>query len=123
MNGDGKTQIVQLFNNGGQLGMNVYAPNANGAYTFAWGNNNLGEGSGNLRFVPVTMNGDGKTQIVQLFNNGGQLGMIVYAPNTNGSYSFAWGSGEMGEGSGNLGFVPVTMNGDGKTQIAQVWTP
>jgi len=39
----------------------------------------MGEGSGAVAWLPVTMNGDGKTQIVQLWSNSGRLGMIVYA--------------------------------------------
>jgi hypothetical protein len=67
------------------------------------------------------MNGDGRTQIVQLWDNGGELAMIVYQPQADGSYSAAWGSEDMGAGSGALAWLPVTMNGDGRTQIVQLW--
>ena len=81
----------------------------------------MGEDSDALAFLPVTMNGDGKTQIVQLRTNNGRLGLIVYSPQTDGSYKASFGSADMDEGSGALAFLPVTMNGDGKTQIAQLW--
>jgi phospholipase C len=121
MNGDGRTQIVQLQSNAGRLGLVVYTPQASGSYFPTWGTSNIGQGAAAIAFLPVTMNGDGKTQIVQLFDNGGRLGMIVYAPQANGSYTTAWGTVDAGEGSPALAFLPVTMNGDGRTQIAQLW--
>jgi hypothetical protein len=123
MNGDGKTQIVQLKDNGGRLGMIVYAPQPDGSYQVAWRTDEVGgEGSPALAWLPVEMNGDGRTQIVQLWaNDGGRLGMIVYAPQPDGSYQVAWGTGDIGQGSGALAWLPVDMNGDGKTQIVQLW--
>jgi hypothetical protein len=121
MNGDGKTQIVQLRNNNGRLSLIVYSPQADGSFKPAFNSADMGEGSGELGFLPVTMNGDGKTQIAQFWANGGRLGVIVYSPQNDGSYKVSFGSADMGEGSGALAFLPVTMNGDGKTQIVQPW--
>ena len=67
------------------------------------------------------MNGDGKTQIVQLFDNSGRLGMIVYAPQASGAYNVSWATGDIGDYSRNIGFIPVTMNGDSRDQIVQFW--
>jgi hypothetical protein len=104
-----------------RLGMIVYGPGPGGSYSQAWGTADMAEGAGALAFLPVTMNGDGKTQIVQLWNNNGRLAMITYGPKTDGSYGELWNTGDMGEGAGALAFLPVTMNGDGKTQIVQLW--
>lgn len=43
----------------------------------------LGEGSDALAFLPVSMFGDGTTQIVQLRSLNGRLGMAVYTPQLN----------------------------------------
>jgi uncharacterized protein YodC (DUF2158 family) len=121
INGDGKTQIVQPWDNNGRLGMIVYSPQADGSYAARWGTQDIGQGSGALAWLPVTMNGDGKTQIVQPWDNNGRLGMIVYSPQADGSYAVRWGTQDIGQGSGALAWLPVTMNGDGKTQIVQPW--
>ncbi len=120
MNGDGSIQIVQLFDSGGRLGMNVFGPQTDGSYASLWSTSDVGQGSGALAFFPVTMNGDGKTQIVQLWDNGGQLGMIVYAPQPDGSYTVLWGIGDVGEGSAAVTFIPVRTTANGKSQIVQV---
>jgi hypothetical protein len=62
-----------------------------------------------------------QTATVRLFVRRNGLGMIVYAPQPDGSYKAAWGSGDIGEGSDALAWLPVTMNGDGKTQVVQLW--
>src|SRR5262245_41331003 len=110
MNGDGKTQILQLWNSNGRLGMILYSPQSDGSYKQTWGSSDVGAGSGGLAFLPVTMNGDGKTQILQLWNSNGRLGMILYSPQSDGSYKQTWGSSDVGAGSGGLAFLPVTMN-------------
>ena len=121
MQGDGKTQIAQLWSNHGRLAMIVWGPNADGSYSQIWGSNDLGQSSGAIKWLPVQMQGDGKTQIVQLDNHQGKLVMIVWGPNADGSYSQIWGSNDMGVGSNQDVWLPVQMQGDGKTQIAQLW--
>jgi hypothetical protein len=65
--------------------MIVYEPQADGGYKEVWGKLDTGAGSGAVAWLPVTMNGDGKTQIVQLWDHNGRLGMIVYGPRPDGS--------------------------------------
>jgi hypothetical protein len=122
-NGDGKTEIVQCWNNGGSLGMIEYAPIANGAgYHVAWQNDDMGEGQGAVAWIPVDVDGDGSTDIVQCWSNGGALGMIVYSPDANGpGYKVAWQNDNMGEGAGAIGWHTADVNGDGRTEILQLW--
>jgi hypothetical protein len=87
-----------------RLGMIVYGPQMDGSYRDVWVGD-MGIGFGSVAWLPVTMAGDGKTQIVQLldFRNivfNSQLSMIVYGPQAGGSYKEVWGNGDMGEGSG-----------------------
>ncbi len=84
-------QILQLWDNGGRLGLLVYTPQSeNFTYTYAWGTANLSPSSAALAFLPVDMNGDGSIQIVQLFDSGGRLGMNVFGPQADGSYASLW---------------------------------
>lgn len=121
MHGDGRTQVAQLWNNGGRLGLIIHEPQPDGSYASGWGTGDLGQGADALAFMPVTMNGDGKTQIVQLWNNSGRLGITVYAPQADGSWKRTWSTPDVGQGSGAVSFLPIDPNGDGRTHIAQVW--
>jgi hypothetical protein len=120
MDGDGHTQIVQLWNNAGKLGFIVYSPQPDGSFKVSWANGDMGQGASNIGFFPVTMNGDGRTQIVQLWNNAGKLGFIVYSPQPDGSFKVSWANGDMGQGAGNMGFVPI-LDGRDCTTLVQVW--
>jgi hypothetical protein len=121
INGDGKTDIVQCWNNGGSLGMTVYSPSPGRGYQAAWSSGNLGAGAGAVAWVPVDADGDGKTEILQLWNNAGSLGMIVYEPSGAG-YAIAWSNPNMGQGAGAMGWIPADVNGDGKTELLQLWS-
>jgi hypothetical protein len=117
VNGDGKTDIIQLFDNGGRLGVLVYTSDGT-AYTNTFGTGNIGEGSAALAFLTGDVNGDGKTDIIQPFDNGGVLGLLVYTSNGTG-YTTSFGSANMGQSSAALAWLTGDVNGDGKTDIIQ----
>jgi hypothetical protein len=121
MHGDGETQIVQLWDNQNKLGMTVWAPNAHNSYFPAWTSSDMGEGSGAIAWLPVDMHGDGKTEIVQLWDNHGKLSMIVWGPSAVDSY-FEASHGDTGQDlAPTMAWLPVHMHGDGETQILQLW--
>ncbi|HEX3047773.1 MAG TPA: RHS repeat-associated core domain-containing protein [Bacillota bacterium] len=119
VNGDGKTDIIQLWNNNGRLAVITYLANGTG-YTLAWGTNDIGAGSGAIKFLTGDVNGDGKTDIIQLWDNNGRLGAGTYLANGTG-YTLAWGVNDIGAGSGAITFLTGDVNGDGKSDIIQLW--
>jgi hypothetical protein len=117
----GRQSVVQLWDNGGQLGMIVYGAQENGSYKSSWSSSDMGQGSGAMAWLTVDMDGSGRTSIVQLWDNDGQLGMIVYSPQADGSFKATWSSSDMGQGSGALDWLTVNMDGSGKVSIVQPW--
>jgi hypothetical protein len=118
IDGDSKTDIAQLWNNNGQLGINVLKSNGTSFSSFF--STTFSQGSGNIGFIPADYDGDGKTDIIQFWNNNNSLGVIVYR-STGSSYYSAW-SGTMSEGASNVGFAPVDYNADGKMDFVQGWS-
>lgn len=114
----GRTQIAQLWNNNGALGMIVYAPTDQGGYQVVWRNTNVGQGPWAVAWFACDL-GDQQTHIVQLWDNGGTLGMIVYAPDGAGGFTVGWSNPNMGQGSGALAWQSIE-NG-GQTHLLQLW--
>lgn len=117
VNGDGKTDLVQAWKNGNNMALSVFTSNGS-SFTNTW-NTTTGSGYQNVRLLPVDYNGDGKTDIAHLWNNNGSLGIVVYQSNGS-SYSTVL-STTVPTGSVALGFIPADYDGDGKTDIVQVW--
>src|SRR5690349_4088927 len=81
---------------------------------------NMGQGSGAVGWLIGDVDGDGKAEIVQPWINGGALGMIVYGWSGT-SLSTQWSTGNMGQGSGAIRWLIGDVNGDGKTEVVQLW--
>lgn len=117
--GDGRTDLIQLWNNGGRLGLTVFRSTGTG-YSVWFSSSNMGQGSGAVAWLTGDMNGDGLTDIFQAWNNNGNLGLIAYRATGTG-YTTAFSSGNLGQGAAAIAFLTGDMNGDGLTDIFQVW--
>jgi hypothetical protein len=117
VDGDGKTDIAQLWNDGGRMAVIVY--HSNGSTFDDWGSTKQVEGVNNVGVIAADYDGDGKTDIIQNWDDGGKLHVIVYKSNGSGyGESSSWKSSQ---GSGNTGFVPLDYDSDGKMDFAQAW--
>lgn len=117
IDGDGKTDIARVWNNNGKLAMNIFKSTGS-SYSSSFATT-FNEGSGNLGFIPCDYDGDGKTDIIQFWNNGGFLGVIVYK--STGTSYYAAASWTLQESSTNVGFANVDFNGDAKEEFIQGW--
>ena len=118
--GSGTTEIAQLWDNNGILGLIVYGI-GNGTLEAVFANPNMSQGSSALAFLVGDFTGSGATEIAQLWDNNGILGLIVYGIG-DGTLEAVYTNPNMGQGSGALAFLPGYFTGsDTTTQIAQLW--
>jgi len=118
--GSGTTEIAQLWDNDGILGLNVYGI-GNGTLETVFANPNMSQGSGALAFLAGNFTGSGATEIAQLWDNDGILGLNVYGIG-NGTLETVFTNPNMSQGSGALAFLAGYFTGSGTTtQIAQPW--
>jgi phospholipase C len=117
VNGDGQAEICQQWNNSGKLGMIVYGWK-NNAMSKLWSSSNMGQGPGAVSWLIGDVNGDGKAEICQQWNNNGTLGMIVYGWKNN-AMSALWSSSNMHQTSAAVSWLIGDVNGDGKAEICQ----
>jgi hypothetical protein len=101
--------------------MIVYGADGAGGYQTIFGSSDMGQGSGAVAWLIGDVNGDGRAEVVQLWNNGGQLGMIVYGADGAGGYQTIFGSSDMGQGSGAIAWLIGNVDNDGAAEVIQLW--
>ena len=118
--GNDFTEIEQLWDDDGILGLIVYGSPA-GSPQAVFTNPNMSQGSSALAFLVGDFTGSGATEIAQLWDNDGILGLIVYGIG-NGTLEAVSVNPNTGQGSGALAFLAGYFTGAGTTtQIAQPW--
>ncbi len=118
--GSATTEIAQLWDNNGVLGLIVYGMSGGTLQTLVT-YPDIGQGSSALTFLVGDFTGSGATEIAQLWDNNGILGLIVYSV-ANGILATPVAQPDMGQGSGALAFLTGYFTGAGTTtQIAQPW--
>ena len=118
--GNDSTEIAQLWDNDGVLGLIVYGLGGGTLQTLVT-YPDLGQRSSALAFLVGDFTGSGATEIAQLWDNNGILGLFVYGVG-NGVLATPVANPDMGQGSGALTFLAGYFTGSGTTtQIAQPW--
>jgi hypothetical protein len=96
LDGDGKAKIVQLWDKGNRLAMNVYGSDGSGGYKRTWQSSDMGQGPGAVAWLVGDLDGDGKAKIIQLWNDHNNLQMVFYGSDGSGGYTqtFALNTGQ-----------------------------
>ena len=127
INGDGKTDLVQQWNNNGTLYLLPFMSNGTTFVPSNWINTGQGFGSGpggTPGLIPIDLNGDGKTDLLQQWNNNGTLYLLPFMSNGTTFVSSNWINTGNGYSSGPAltpGLIAMDLNGDGKTDLLQQW--
>jgi hypothetical protein len=122
INGDGREEIVQSWNNGGKLGMIVYGTDQSSVMGKLWGSSNVsGDGPGAKARLVGDLNGDGRDEIIQVWDSG-NIGMIVYGTDGDFVIKTLWATPRVSaEGAGAVQYLIGDINGDGRDEVIQAW--
>jgi hypothetical protein len=81
----------------------------------------MGQGSDAIAWLTADVNADGKTEVIQMWNNDSRLGMIVYGSDGGSGFQTIFASGDMGQGANAIAWLTADVNADGKTEVVQMW--
>ena len=118
--GSGHTEIAQLWDDNGDLGLNVYGY-VNGTPQTVFSASDLFEGSGALAFLTGDFTGVGLHADRAAVDNNGNLRLIIYGEDGLVVGPLA-SSPDLGQGSGALAWLAGTFAGPAAPAlIAQPW--
>lgn len=117
LNGDGKTELVRLWNNNGMTYAHVLG--WDGAAFVQKCNQQLGGWASNIRELPMDIDGNGSSELVRLWCYNG----LTYAHVlewTGSSFTQKWNQ-QVGGWSEDIHDVVMDVNGDGKSELIRMW--
>ncbi len=117
--GSGHAEIAQLWDNNGNLALNIFGYTGDTVTTVA-NSADLGQGPGALAWLAGDFYGFGSSGIAQLWDNNGRLGLNIYLAGGFGPGA-VFSSADLGQGSGALAWLTGDFTGSGQTEIAQLW--
>ncbi len=112
--------LAGAWNNGGQTSVAVY-PSANTKFLYwsQWSNRDGGWGD-SVKWFAGDFNGDGRTDIGAAWNNDGRTTLTVRL-STGTSLTHSHWLNDAGRWSNNSAFVSGDFNGDGLSDVAELW--
>ena len=118
VNGDGKTDVVQPWENysDSSLMLMFYPSTGDG---FGPAHTEKAGGSGHLALLPGDVNGDGKSDLILIWNRKGSIGLIPILSNGSG-FEILENHTDTSQPTSNSGFFAMDVNGDGKTDVVQI---
>lgn len=127
INGDGRGDVIQTWNNNGVLWLLPYTSNGSTITPLSWVNTGQGYNSGPRNgpgLLPIDINGDGKTDLIQQWNNKGVLWILVYISNGTGFTWTSWINTQQPYATatdGTPGLIAMDVDGDGRSDLLQQW--
>ncbi len=120
-NGDGKTDAAAIWNNGGASTVTVSLSGGAGFTRSHW-TTNAGGWSDSAKWMAGDFNGDGKTDLAESRNDGGQLSTAVILSDGSRFTPPAQWSVHDGGWIDGAKWVAGDFNGDGKTDLGAIWS-
>ena len=117
--GQGRDYILQCWNYGSRMGMFIYGWDGS-AISKIWQSSDVGQGSNAVAWLVGKMAIRRKHNVVQCFDNGGQLGIIIYAwDEVAKKMETLWTSSNVGHGSSAVKWLIGDITGGGTDKIIQ----
>ncbi len=122
INGDGKSDLVRIWQNGDNAFAQVNLSNGSGFPTRAW---NASVGGWNTTFEDFLsdVNGDGKSDLVRIYNHNssGTAYAQVNLSDGNGFPHQIWNASIGAWDTTNIKDYSVDVNGDGRNDLVRIW--
>jgi hypothetical protein len=116
LDGDRLGDVVMPVDRGGSLDLNAFLSNGSGFAGVV--RTATGQPSKALEYLPLDVDADGREDVVQLVDQGGKVGFVVFPSTGTGTFGAASKS-STSVATDNLGFFPIDVNGDGRVDVVQ----
>ena len=117
--GDGKDDMMKVFQSGGQMIADVHLSTGSAFEMHRWATNQ-GSMWDSMIWMSGDFDGDGKSDIMKLWDDGGQMTADVHLSTGSGFVMQRWAT-QQGAIWDDMQWMTGDYNNDGKTDIVKLW--
>lgn len=116
LDGDRLGDVVMPVDRSGSLDLEAFLSNGSGFGTSV--RTATGRTAKALQYLPLDVDADGREDVVQILEQGGKVGFVVFPSTGTGTFG-APSTSSSSVSSDNLAFLPLDVNGDGRVDVVQ----
>ncbi|AOY81483.2 hypothetical protein BJP36_17755 [Moorena producens JHB] len=119
VNGDGESDLVELWNDTDSFFAATWISDGDGDFDFG-GNTRVGDFRVDTDYLVTDVNGDGQSDLVELWNNTDNFFAATWISDGLGGFSFGSNT-QVGDFRVDTDYLVTDLNGDAQSDLVELW--
>ncbi|NEO76790.1 hypothetical protein [Moorena sp. SIO4G3] len=119
VNGDGNSDLVELWNNNNNFFAATWISDGQGGFSLG-SNTQVGDFRVDTDYLVTDVNGDGNSDLVELWNNNNNFFAATWISDGQGGFSLGSNT-QVGDFRVDTDYLVTDVNGDSKSDLVELW--
>ncbi|NEO69255.1 hypothetical protein [Moorena sp. SIO3H5] len=119
VNGDGESDLVEVWNSNNSFFAATWISDGNGGFNLG-GNTRVGDFRDDTDYLVADVNGDGESDLVEVWNNNNNFFAATWISDGNGGFSLGSNT-QVGDFRDDTDYLVTDVNSDAQSDLVELW--